>query len=276
MVAAHTDRRAAPEEVLDLALAHGARAGRGPLPGPGRGADALCRLAHPPERVGARRQPPHAHRRRGSHRRGQHQPPGRPGHRRSRGTRHRALPPRGAEPRSDAAGRLRGRRRRQRAGLRGGHGQGGTGATGGRSPGSDRRRAGGGPGRQRRLLDRRLDHRHRQHQRPALPPHHHPGQAADGDDRRRPGVRLRAGDRHRCGRHRRGRRGRRGGRQGSALRRRDRPGARCLRRHPGGVRGPDHPRVPRLCRLLGAGRRGGALVHGPGQPGHGRQRQHLG
>ena len=31
-----------------------------------------------------------------------------------------------------------------------------------------------------------------------------------------------------------------------------------------------------LCRLLGAGGRGGPLVHGPGQPGDGRQRQHLG
>ena len=68
---------------------------------PGRRPDPLRGLAHPPERVGARRQPADAHRGGRPHRRGQHQPAGRPGHRRGRGASHRALPPRRAEPRSD-------------------------------------------------------------------------------------------------------------------------------------------------------------------------------
>ena len=130
VVATHVDRRAAPEEALDLALRLVPRGGGGALSAARRGADPLRRLAHPPERGRARCQPARPRHGRRPHRRGEHEPPRRPGHRaRSsarateicRRSRARTRTPTPLAPAEAGCGEsdlgLRGRHRRGRAGA---------------------------------------------------------------------------------------------------------------------------------------------------------------
>ena len=256
--------------------AHGARPGGGPLRGRRRRADALCQFAHPPERGRARRHPAHPASWRTAGRawraptawttraspRPWHGPPS------SVAGRHRTrIPRRWPRPRPEPA-------TASWASLPPPPGR--AGAARGRRTRRDRRGAGGTPGCQRRLLDRLSTIAIANTQWVAVC--HTSTQAKlltvmTGDDARR-AMRRRVGTDSApstpppWATRRPTRR--------PAVRRRHGPGAGCLRRHPGGVRGPDHPRIPVVRRLLGPGGRGGPLVHGPRQPGHGRQRQHLG
>ncbi len=105
------------------------------------------------------------------------------------------------------------------------------------------------------------------------------GDAAHGDDgwlrvgRR---VRVRAGRLARRRRHRRCRPGRRGSREGRPHARRHRARGGRVRGRARGVRRVRPDGVPVVHRLLGPGARGGALLHGAREPGHGRQRLDLG